>query len=373
MKKLNLLFFILFACLINSYGKSNQQPNFKIEGTINADSGKILLIFMADYMPNKTEELTADIKDNKFTISGYIEEPQSVFIILEDKYMSSDFIIEKGTQTISIDINLNRKVPIVKNKIMLDDYSKYKAFRKDLDLQSDLFNQKADSLRKIGNLPDSTNLSLSKKQKALYIASDSTLLKYTEKNPNSEVALWSLIRLMNWSYEPIFESIYNAFSPTFINGYAGRILKEKIQNSSQLSVGKKFPSIDCKNMNGEKLSTDIFLKNKFTLVEFWYSWCGPCRRQFPDLRDLYKQYSNSGFEIVGISVDQIKNKKELENAIAEEELVWKQYWDMDGVESRQKSIRVSPTNFLIDSTGEIIDKNISMPELKALLRSQNSL
>lgn len=88
------------------------------------------------------------------------------------------------------------------------------------------------------------------------------------------------------------------------------------------------------------------------------------------MRDLYKQYGSRGFEIVGISIDQIKDKKEWENVIVKEKLVWKQYWDKNGVESKKFSIEAFPTNFLIDSMGKIIKKNISMEELGELLSSQ---
>ncbi|MCD8041551.1 MAG: TlpA family protein disulfide reductase [Tannerellaceae bacterium] len=130
-----------------------------------------------------------------------------------------------------------------------------------------------------------------------------------------------------------------------------------------------FPLFNCQNTNNENLSSHIFQKNKFILVDFWFSRCGPCLVQFSRMRDLYQQYSDKGFEIVGISVDQIKDEKNWEEVIAGEKLVWKQYWDKNGTESKRFSINVFPTTFLIDSTGKIIDKNISMEALGELLNS----
>lgn len=371
-KKWSILFFILFRGLISSFGKNEQQSNFKIDGTINADSGKIYLNFYSDYLPNDTKEFTAEVKDNFFSISGYIPESQGVFISLDNGYISSSFIIEEGLQTISINVDSAREVPVVKNKTMLEEYPNYTAFYKEIKAKNKLFDQKRDSLQKLYNydLPSSISLILDQEQKALYNSSDSTLLKFTEKNPNSKIAFWSLIRLVDWGYEPIFDSIYNSFSGTLKDGYAGKILNGKLQDGRQLSINRVFPLFNCQNASEENLSSNIFLKNKLTLVDFWYSRCGPCRRQFSRMRDLYKQYSDSGFEIVGISVDQIKNKKEWEDVIVKEKLVWKQYWDKDGTESQKFSIKAFPTNFLIDSTGKIIDKNISMEKLGELLSSQ---
>ncbi len=365
-----MLFLPLFYCLISSCG-NGQNSNFTIDGTVNADSGKLELRFYSDYIPGGTDVITAEIRDKKFTISGYIPESQGVFIGIDNIYQSSDFIIDKGKQTISININSYREVPAVENKTMLEEYPNYFAFYKEINARYESLDQKTDSLNQLyeGNLPDSIGLMLRKEQNAIYNASDSTLLKYAESNPNSKIAFWKLIKLMNWGYEPIFDSIYDAFSETLRNGYAGKVLNSKLQDSKQLSVGQLFPVFSCQNTNYEKLSSDIFLKNKFTLVDFWYSGCGPCRAQFGRLKDLYQQYRGSGFEIVGISVDKVENKKEWENLIIKNRLVWKQYWDKDGVETQKLSINAFPTNFLLDSTGKIIDKNISMEALGEFLKS----
>lgn len=371
MKKYATLFLILFCSLISSFEIKGQNSNFKIDGTINVDSGKIYLNFNSDYIPSETNKIVAEIKNKRFSFSGYIPESQGVFIALENSYMSSNFVIDKGGQTIFIDIDSVRKAPVVKNKTMLEEYPSYITFYKEINAKNDLFNQKRDSLYKLHNydLPNSIRLILDEEQKAIYNANDSTLLKYTERNPNSKIAFWNLVSLMSWGYEPIFDSIYNNFSDELKRGYAGKILGEKIQDSRQLSVGHMFPSFDCQNKNEESFSSQIFYKNKFTLVDFWFSKCGPCLVQFSRMRDLYKQYSDSGFEIIGISVDQIRDKKEWEDVIVKEKLVWKQYWDKDGTESRRFSINAFPTNLLIDNTGKIIDKNISMEALSEFLSS----
>src|SRR5674476_253501 len=109
MKKCCVLFLMSFLIVSNSFGtnhkqlgKNDKQFYFKINGTINADTGTVHLIFDSDYRPNKARELVARVEHNKFSISGYIPEPQAVVIALDDHYRSDDFIIEKGIQTISI-------------------------------------------------------------------------------------------------------------------------------------------------------------------------------------------------------------------------------------------------------------------------------
>ncbi|BEG98934.1 TlpA disulfide reductase family protein [Bacteroides sedimenti] len=369
MKKCCILLPLLFLLITNSFGQKAKQPNFKINGTINADSGTVRLFFYREYIPNKEKVLEAQIKNNKFSISGYIPEPQSVSIRIDERYRSSDFIIEKGPQTISINIDSIDKTPDVNNKTMINEYPKFSAFCDPINIKNELYDHRCDSLLKLYNynLPESIKSDLRKESDIIYEESHKFHLQYSKMNPNSNVAFWMLIRKMGWGYEPIFDSIYNCFSNELKNSYAGKVLSRKLKIGSVLSVGKQFPLLQCVNTNNEKFTLDIFSKNNLTLVDFWYSQCNPCRSQFNTLKDLYKQFSDKGFEIIGISVDRATNKELWENTIINDKLIWKQYWDKDTKEANRLSINAFPTNFLIDSTGKIIAKNITLGELEKLL------
>ena len=374
MKKYYVLFLMSFLIGSNSFGinhkqlkKTEKQFYFKINGVISADTGTVSLNFYSDYIPNKAKELEAKVKNKKFSISGYIPESQFGFIMFGHHYMSSDFIIEKGLQTISINTDSTRKMPAIVNNTMTNEYPRYATFFKQLDIKYEIFQQKYDSLDKLNHyqLPKAIKLNHDKEDDDLYAEGNQLLLRYSEKNPTSKIAFWKLIKKMSWGYEPIFDSIYNCFSDELKNGYAGRVLNKKLVNGKQLSVGKQFPSLQCVNRKNEKFSSSIFLKNKLTLVDFWFSGCAPCRAQFNRLKELYSQYSNKGFEIVGISND--KDKKEWGKAIIDEKLSWQQYWDMNRKDTHRLSINVFPSNFLIDSKGKIIAKNISLEALDELL------
>lgn len=369
MKKWCVVFIITFWAIANSFGQNDQQFSFKIDGTINADTGTVSIYFITDYVPNSVNDLVGKVKNGKFTISGYLPEPQSVVIVLNDDYKSEDFIIEKGLQTISINTDSTEKVPVVSNSTMIDEYPLYVAFFKQYNIKRDISDQKYNSLYKLHNyqLPEAIKSSQSKENAILYKEHDQLLLAYSEKNPNSEIAFWKLIKLMGWGYEPIFDSIYNSFSDKLKNGYAGRVLNKKLQEGRVLTIGKQFPLLQCVNRNNEKFSSDIFTSKKLILVDFWYSRCAPCRAQFGSLKNLYNQFSSKGFEIVGISKDKATDKKIWEETIVNDQLIWQQYWDKDGKDVHKLSITSYPTNFLVDHSGKIIAKNISLGELEQVL------
>ena len=372
MKKWCVVFLMSLLAMANSFGQKDQQFNFEIDGTINADTGTVTLFFRTDYMPKKDSVILAKVKNGKFSISGYLPEPQSVEIGFGYNYLTSDFIIEKGLQTISINTDIERQVPDVSNSTMQNEYPRYTAFFKQHTSKRNICDQKYDSIYKLNNynLHEEIRSSMSRELSILYKEHDKLLLTYTEKNPNSEIAFWTLARLMIFGYEPIYDSIYNSFSDQLKNGYAGKVLNTKLINGKLLTVGKYFPLMSCADRNSKPFTLELFKDRRFTLVDFWYSGCGPCRAQFNSLKNLYKQFSNKGFEIVGISVDRGTDKKKWEDIIVKDKLIWQQYWDKDGKESYRLSINAFPTNFLIDNTGKVIAKNISLGELEEVLNKK---
>lgn len=375
-KQIIIISFLLTFCT-NIFAQNIQKYYFEIDGTINADSGSVYLDFNADYIQNQQKELIAKVENHKFTFSGYISEPQSINLLYDANsnlsvdfvYMSKKFILDKGKQTIDVDINANREMPDVKNKIMSNESPLMSEFYKPMTQKWDLFYKESDSLSTIYNykIPEEVKVNRKKIYDELCSEDDHYLLAYSEKHPDSYLGLWKLIDLLTWGYVPVYDTIYNNFSGQLKNGYAGQILKQKIQACKLSSVGNPFPLINCVDSTNQPFSLDGFYKNKYTLVDFWYTQCGPCRRQFNSLRDLYNQYHLQGFEIVGVSVDKEEYQNDWKQLIVSENLIWQHYWDKNGTEAHRLVINKFPTNFLIDSTGKIIAKDLSMEELKAFL------
>ena len=188
---------------------------------------------------------------------------------------------------------------------------------------------------------------------------------------------------MNWKGLLIITLLIVAAAFSWNKGNENQLATASILNNSDeveqmaaLKVGDKAPEIAQKDPTGKerKLSD---LKGKLVLIDFWASWCGPCRRENPNVVKVYNTYNDKlfkngrGFEIFSVSLDQ--NKKAWEDAIRKDGLVWEnhvsdlKYWRSEP--ARVYNVNAIPATFLLDGDGTIIAKNLRGGALEKTLKS----
>ena len=123
------------------------------------------------------------------------------------------------------------------------------------------------------------------------------------------------------------------------------------------------------DVNGKTVSLSSF-RGKYVLLDFWASWCGPCRAENPNVVAAYQKFKGKNFTIVGVSLD--NNKDAWENAIKSDGLAWTQVSDLKGWQSQAAAlynVQSIPSNFLIDTAGKVIAKNLRGKDLEEALSS----
>jgi peroxiredoxin len=171
----------------------------------------------------------------------------------------------------------------------------------------------------------------------------------------------------------MLEQVTKDFADTEASKVAGAYLKQLDAQKESLAVqaalkpGTSFPDFAEKDLAGEPLSIAKY-KGKIVLVDFWATWCGPCREEIPNVVAAYEKYHGKGFEIVGISLDQSVDA--LKSFIAEHKMTWAQYFDGKGWESalpRKYGVNAIPMTYLLDRDGKIIGKDLRGPDLASEL------
>ncbi|WP_160139500.1 TlpA family protein disulfide reductase [Chryseobacterium sp. c4a] len=360
--KIRILFIVLIVNINNAFGQKNSD-SFEIEGIISPSVTKTDSIYLESAFINselyETNAFSSKVKDGKFHFSGNINYPIGLFLSFQNNdknfVLSQMIFIDRGTHQLSInDFKYNNyylleNSPInaeFKNKF-LPDYKKILA-AEELSVSNENVIKETDykSIRKDYN-----------NRKILYI------LKYAKKYPNSFISLWFAIeRYSVWGYDDNLLKIYNLLSKnikqTDTAKKFARMLNEKYFEN-------KIMDLPVKDQNNEFIKYK--LTEKFTLVDFWFSNCVPCLIEFPKYKGIYDKYRSKGFDIIAISTDRTEEVEHWKKAVKEKELIWQNYLDENGVQSKKININKFPTNFLLDSNGKIIKKDISAEELKLFL------
>ncbi len=192
---------------------------------------------------------------------------------------------------------------------------------------------------------------------------------FVKKYPSSPMVPFIIIdRFINYPNPEKAKSTYTALAPAAKNSIYGLQLGEALRIAAKTGLGVK-PSFTLPDRDGKALSL-ASLKGKVVLVDFWASWCVPCRKENPNLVKAYAKYHDKGFEIIGISLDD--KKASWLKAIEADGLTWLHASDLKGWKSdlaAEYGIKSIPTSFLVDAEGKIIAKDLRGDALEKKLET----
>lgn len=178
--------------------------------------------------------------------------------------------------------------------------------------------------------------------------------------------------VMTQAFMDVFTNKEKAMTAEFSNALIQQKMQElaqkKMENGSA-AIGKVIPDFSQTDANGKSINIKS-LRGKYVLIDFWASWCGPCRGENPNVVAAYNKYKDKNFTVLGISLD--SKKENWMKAISDDGLTWQHVSDLKGWSNQvaqQFGITSIPQNFLIDPNGVVIDKNLRGEALEAKLES----
>jgi peroxiredoxin len=197
---------------------------------------------------------------------------------------------------------------------------------------------------------------------------DSSIATWITQHNKSFVSPLVMILVYATNGDPVMmRSLFNSFTADVKKSYYGNVLDGVIVRKEGLNVGKAAPGFSQADTNGKPISLESF-KGKYVLIDFWASWCGPCRQENPNLVRTYQKFKDKNFEILGVSLD--NNKSKWLEAIQDDQLTWAQVSDLKYWRNEvavQYGVQSIPANFLLDKEGKIIAKGLRGPALEQTL------
>lgn len=296
-------------------------------------------------------------KDGKFTMKGGpVKYPEMVLLAAKDSRMRTTFYLENSDIKITgkLDSLFNAKITGSKT------HDEYRGFVDANKLLNEKYTAAYNEYQTAYQNNDTAKVSQLEKQILLLEDEMINLQKnFIKNNPSSFVSpsiLRGLSREMDASE---LESYINSFDTAVKNSPIVRELNEMVAMMKPVSIGQKAPDFTLNDTKGNPVSLSAKIGPKLLLLDFWAGWCGPCRRENPNIVKIYNEFHKKGFDILGVSLD--REKQEWLDAISQDKLTWThvsdlQYWN--SAVARQYVVNSIPANFLLDENGIIIARNL---------------
>jgi len=185
------------------------------------------------------------------------------------------------------------------------------------------------------------------------------IVQYVREHPTSIAAAYFVYQdLVPEQKITLIETAFKAFDPSIAQHLYVQKIKAALDVTRLSAIGQPAPELALTTPEGKKVALSS-LKGKYVLVDFWASWCQPCRQENPNVVAAFNKYKNKGFTVLGVSLDE--NKAAWKQAIAKDGLTWPHVSDLQGWSSpaaQQYGVQAIPANFLLDKQGVIIAKNL---------------
>lgn len=375
MKKLVLALFV-FASFVAT---AQEAQNFTVNGTLQNIALPVNKVYYSYRADGVTVRDSATPVGDKYSFSGKIAEPLMVTIFVRYKNDAS------GKPVKMVQPRDYASVFVAPGTIQVSSVDSFSNVKVNGSRAHEAYLLLTEKTKPVNEKMQGANKAYS----AAYQAKDSATMKtldatfnaldaemkevykgYLVANNNSPIAMYALGQMAGWDINPeLVEPIYKGLAEPARATPSGKAFAEKIVTAKKTSVGAMAMDFTQNDTLNLPVSLSSF-RGKYVLIDFWASWCGPCRQENPNVVKAFQAYNSKGFTVLGVSLDQPDAKDKWMKAIHDDNLTWTQVSDLkywDNQVAKQYGIQAIPQNFLVDPSGKIVAKNIRGEELSSKL------
>ncbi|OXA67343.1 hypothetical protein B0A67_22180 [Flavobacterium aquidurense] len=365
--------------------------SYTLEGSIKGlEDGTLIELIPGATHSSETAVAETTSKDGNFTFTGKLKEPRLFYISFAKSKGFIPVLVENAKIKVTAEAEISKKEDQrinFKNEVITgskanDYFKKETAFREELNNDYVAYHKGTEELSKLyskartaGNKKQMDSIGNTPEWKKFEAAEKAFFAKVQSSSENlisKHKATWwgPFFMMTQYSYfTPDQKPVFAQFSEIAKKSYYGQLVEKEVNPKSL--VGTNISNFALNDKDGKGLNVkDIIAGKKYILIDFWASWCAPCRKEIPNLKTAYTTYADKGFEILSISID--KDQKAWQKALGQENMQWHNLLD-DNKVSNAFNVKTIPATYLVDSKGIIISDNLRgealEEKLKELLKS----